>query len=493
MKVLYFALECKPFSKVGGVGDVALELPVVLKDKGIDIEIVTPMYSSIDKKWIEKEPYLSTEVTFKDKQGKSKAEDVSFYSAKYSNIDVTFVKNSTYFEGTYGIPYVFSKHTPFYDDFIRFHFFSVAVLELIKSKKPDIVHVNDWGLGFLLGELRVNNIKVKKLLTIHNNSYQGNMWIPAIRHWAAIDLLKNREIKKDFKDPRIKWNSVNPLLLGIASADAVNAVSPTYKKEMLKKDRAYRYFSGANGLHKALRKHDKNGTLFGILNGFEYDDTKDYDSVISKKNEYKRELAGKFTNPENILIGFVGRAVEQKFKLLQEEYSGKSVLEYIASDKRINIAILATGLPEYEEFLHKFEDYDNVFVKLAFDKELASKITLGCDIFLMPSLYEPCGITQIESLSNATPPLVRFVGGLKDTVKSYKKSGGTGFGFNGHSRKTVLQNLVFTVKEAVDLFYNDSDKFDSIRREAFKQRFLWSDSAEEYIEIYKMLVKDINE
>ncbi|MBN2617342.1 MAG: glycosyltransferase, partial [Spirochaetales bacterium] len=294
-------------------------------------------------------------------------------------------------------------------------------------------------------------------------------------------------------DPRKKWNSVNPLKLGILSADAVNAVSPTYKKEILQRDKNSRYFSGSNGLGKALKKINRSGNLYGILNGFEYKNSKTYEETIKLKEKSKSLLSQRFKSPDNFLLGFVGRAVEQKFKLLQEEYNGKSVLEHIADNKRVNIAILTTGLPEYEEFLKKFIDYDNVSITLAFDKDLASQISLGCDLFLMPSLYEPCGITQMESLSNATPPLVRFVGGLKDTVVSYKKNGGTGFGFNGITRKSVLQNLVSEVNDALNLYYDEPSEFDKIRREAFKQRFLWSDSATKYIEVYKDLLQVTDE
>ena len=492
MKVLFFALECKPFSKVGGVGDVALELPLALKKEGVDIEIVTPLYSAVDSTWVESKPYSNYVIPFKNRTGTPVKEDVAVYKSTYKDIDVTFIQNKTYFEGEYGVPYVFSNHTPFYDDFIRFHFFSLACVNLIKEKKPDIVHVNDWGLGFLLGKLKFDNDNTPTLLTIHNNSYQGNMWIPAIRNWSVMEYLYSDKTKNEFKDPRHKWNSVNPLKLGIESAVAVNAVSPTYKIEMLKKDRDFNYFCGANGLEKSIRKHEKNGSLYGVLNGFEYNSNITFEEVISLKNESKKKLSSMFKNPENFLIGFVGRAVEQKFKLLQEKYNGKSVLEHIANNKKVNIAILATGLPEYEEFLKTFMNYENVSVTLAFDKELAGAISLGCDLFLMPSLYEPCGITQMESLSNATPPLVRFVGGLKDTVISYKKSGGTGFGFNGVTKRGVLKNLVSVVKEAENLYYNDANKFNEIRKEAFKQRFLWSDSAKEYSKIYNDLLKGYN-
>ena len=487
MKILYFALECKPFSKVGGVGDVALELPLSIKKEGVDIEIVTPLYQSVDRKWVEDKPYSSYTITFKNKKGKEQEEIVELFKSTYNDIDVTFISNSTYFEGEYGEPYVFSSHTPFYDDFIRFHFFSLAAVKVVEKKKPDIVNANDWGLGFLLGELKRVNNPAKRLFTIHNNSYQGNMWIPAIRNWSVMSFMSTKEGRASFVDPRHRWNSVNPLFLGINSADAVNTVSHTYKDEMLKKDKKRSFFFGGCSMERALKKHEKRGTFYGILNGFDYSHIKSYEETIKLKTECKKELSSKFKNSDSFLIGFVGRAVEQKFKLLQEKYLGKSILEHIAKDKRVNIGILATGLSEYEDFLKKFRDYDNISVTIAFDKDLAAKISLGCDLFLMPSLYEPCGITQMESLSNATPPLVRFVGGLKDTVHSYKKSNGTGFGFNGKSRGKVLKNLLLSVCEAVDLYYNEPEKFEATMKAGHKQRFLWSDSAKKYLQVYNNL------
>lgn len=493
MKVLFFATECKPFSKVGGVGDVALELPIALQKEGIDIEIVTPLYSSINRSWVEETPYHSYSITFNDINGKKKEESVVLYRSTFKDIKVTFVQNSTYFEGEYGMPYVFSPTTPFYDDFIRFHFFSVASIKIIEEKTPDIVHANDWGLGFLMAKLKMDNNPSKRVFSIHNNAYQGNMWIPAIKDWSVMEFFDRKEIKKSFIDPRKKWESVNPLKLGILSSDAVNTVSPSYKKEMLLKDKPSGYFSGAAGLEKSLRKINRKGRMYGIINGFEYKPDRDFETTIKEKDLCKKELSLLFENPDNFLLGFVGRAVEQKFKLLQEDYKGKSILEHIVEIKNINIAILATGLPEYEEFLEKFKGLKNVSVTLAFDKVMAGRISLGCDLFLMPSLFEPCGITQMESLSNATPPLVRYIGGLKDTVISYKKSGGTGFGFTGYSKKSILKNLLKSVSDSVDVYYNEPVRFQDIREEAFKQRFLWSDSAKEYIGMYKDIIQGDND
>ncbi len=310
------------------------------------------------------------------------------------------------------------------------------------------------------------------------------MWIPAKRNWSAMVFCFNKESRKSFIDPRKKWNSVNPLQLGILSADAVNAVSPTYKKEILQKDRAFSLFSGANGLEKAIRSVNRRGKLFGILNGFEYPESINYDETMIIKKNCKDELALNFKKPDNFLIGFVGRAVEQKFKLLIEEYDGQTVLERLLGNKNVNFSILTSGLPEYEEFLEQFKDFENVHITMAFDKNLAKKISKGCDLFLMPSLYEPCGITQIESLSSGTPPLVRFTGGLKDTVIQYNKNGGSGFGFNSFYKRGVLKSLVGSVNSAIDLYYNKREEFEKLKEEGFKKRFLWSDSAKEYLEMY---------
>ncbi len=496
MKVLYFAAECKPFSKTGGVGDVAGELPPELKRQGVDIEVITPLYGKIKPEYIgDKTGEYSIHFHGKDEQ-------VEIYRGDLDGVRVHFVKNPTYFEGSYAEPYINSPEIPFYDDALRFSFFSESCLPLINNRKPDIVHINDWVLGYLFGRMAMENMTPKRVLTVNNVGYQGNIGISSISGWHIEMILRDSQIGPLFHDPRSEWNSVNALRLGLELSDKANTVSPNYCKEMTMPEDQGKFFEGGKGLHEIAQRLYDEGRLIGILNGFNYKllpTDKGFDETIKRKKEMKKAFGKDFEKPDAFLLGFVGRAVEQKFRLLAEILDGKSVLEHILDIPGINVAILATGLPEYESFIMNAansripnsseEDHSlristrgNYSYTIAFDREKAQQISLGSDLFLMPSLFEPCGITQMESLSNATPPLVRWTGGLVDTVKPHTKRNGTGFSFDGKTREEVLKGLVKSVRDALALYKKKKEAFKRLQKRGFKERFLWSVSARKYVE-----------
>ena len=275
----------------------------------------------------------------------------------------------------------------------------------------------------------------------------------------------------------------------------VNTVSKTYCEDMMKKDDKNGFFEGGKGLEKIILKKHRQQKLKGILNGFDYkikNSRNNFFNIIKEKQQAKKEISKEFKNPNGFLLGFVGRAVEQKFLLLMERLDNKSILEHLLDIKDVNIAILATGLPEFEYFIRSYHR-DNYSYTIAFDKTKAKQISLGCDVFLMPSLFEPCGITQLESMSNATLPLVRLTGGLKDTVKPFPavtEKAANGFGFDGKTREEVLLNFIASVKKAKELFFSANKTFRHIQKNAFNTRFLWEETANRYIEeIYKPVLK----
>jgi starch synthase len=499
MKVLYIAAECKPFAKAGGVGDVAGELPPALKAHGVDIEIVTPWYgvtscpeATRDGGW---------QVSWH-----GVVERVDVLTTLLKGVPVTFLKNPTYFETDYSTgdrtppfssPFLFRRNystiyvesaptLPYIDDAARFSFFSEACLELIARRQPDVVHVNDWVLGYLLGRMTMRRMRQKRALTIHNVGYQGNLGRDLIAGWPIESLATDATIGPMFADPHPEWNSVNALRLGMETADIVNTVSPTYKKEMTLPEDPSRYFEGGKGLDRVAARLDRAGKLLGILNGFEYnvaigrDDR--FNATLGEKQDAKAALSRRFQSPDGCLLGFVGRAVEQKFKLLTEMVDGKPVLEHILDIPRVNLAVVATGQREYEAFLETLRGRPNVDVTVAFDRAKARQISLGSDVFLMPSLFEPCGIAQMESLSHATPPLVRWTGGLVDTVRPYDDPAGTGFGFDGATRREILENLIAAAHEAVQLYFESPAQFRDLQRRGFGQRFLWQDAAARYVD-----------
>jgi|SRR5882724_457034 len=500
LKVLYFAAECKPFSKAGGVGDVAGELPPALLAEGVDIEVVTPLYSSVPRALVGEERETFS-VCFA-----GSAEPVSIHEGRIGDVRVSLVKNATYFEGPYGRPYVHSPTVPFRDDILRFSFFSKACIELVKRRAPDIVHINDWLLGYLFGWMEMERLPQRRVLSIHNIGYQGNIWKPLIGGWDINPFLRHDATAGVFTDPRSDWESVNPLRLAIELADVVSTVSPTYAAEIATPEDQGRYFEGAKGLHEITGRVSREGRLIGILNGLEYTfepSAERFRETLDHKVAMKKALAVYFRRPDQFLLGFVGRAVEQKFRLLVDTVDGKPVLEHLLEIPGVNIAILATGLAEYESFIgniaiaryeaprtyHEILSMprrDNYLCAIAFDQVLAEQISLGSDVFLMPSLFEPCGITQLIAMSNATPPLVRRTGGLTDTVVPYPATGATGFGFSGYNRDDVLRNLISAVKLAAELYRTDRSGFAVIQEAAFSKRFRWSDSAKAYIaEVYQ--------
>ena len=494
MKVLYIAAECKPFSKVGGVGDVAGELPLALQEQGVDIEIVTPLYEGgsalLSAEKLAQIHETRYRLPFRDQAGETREETVDLYRWKPDRdfrVPVSFVANPTYFGGKYAKPYIVSEFIPYFDDALRFSFFSQACLQLIRERKPDIVHINDWPLGTLFGWMVREGLPAKRVLTVHNIGYQGNLGIQTVKDWKLADLIQDPQTGPLFLDPHVEWNSVNALRLGLELSDRVNTVSPTYSREMLQPEDPERYFEGGKGLEAVTCRLEKEGKLVGILNGFEYKsggEASAFERTLEQKTAMKQALGKDFKDPDAFLLGFVGRAVEQKFKLLAENLEGRSVLEHILDLPGVNVAIVANGVPEYEQFLGRIKalGQENCSITIAFDKSRAEQISKGSDVFLMPSLFEPCGITQMESLSNATPPLVRWTGGLVDTVIPHTQPDGTGFGFDGDTREEVLLNLIHSVREALALFRDHREDFKALQRRGYAQRFLWSTSANEYIE-----------
>jgi starch synthase len=471
------------------VGDVSGELPLELKEQGVDIEIVTPCYGTVNTELIGPKTF-EYNVRFGGKM-----EQVQVYRGDLKDVPVHLVRNATYFEGKYGSPYINSPEIPFFDDILRFSFFSETCLEIIQRVQPDIVHINDWPLCYLFGRMVMENFTAKRVFTYHNIGYQGNIGKDTIRGMDIAAIAEDRKIGRLFEDPRREWHSVNAMRLGLELSDRVNTVSPNYCKESLEPEDPSRFFEGGKGLHEVTRRLFDEGKLTGILNGFEYrvqPTVEAFRRTLDEKEAIKKELSGGFSDPDRFLLGFIGRAVAQKFQLLYEILNGKRMLEHILAMPDVNVAIVATGVKEYETFLGNVRNNGNYICRLAFDKELAGKINKGSDVFLMPSLYEPCGITQLESMANATPPLVRWTGGLVDTVTDFREPGGTGFGFDGSSRENVLRNMLQSVRDAVDLHARNRDRFKVLQENGFKTRFLWSDAAKQYIEnMYLPVMKPV--
>ncbi|MEG0288145.1 MAG: glycogen synthase GlgA [Carnobacterium sp.] len=475
MKVLFAAAECAPFFKTGGLGDVAGALPKELKKQGIDVAVVLPFYTTMPQLYKDQ---LEDVMQFEVKVGwrnqfcgikKLIKDDVTYY----------FIDNLYYFDR----PSIYG----FDDDGERYAFFAQAICEMMEKIEfiPDVLHVNDWHTAIIPVLLKdkyhwIKQYKeIKTMLTIHNLQFQGIYNQAVLSDWYGIGY-------NAFHEQGLKYyEDVNCLKGGIFFADHVTTVSPTYAQEI-----QTAYFG--EGLDGVLRQN--NYKLSGILNGIDYDvfnpatDDKieahfsiDDRSGKALDKALLQERVGLPIEPEVPLMSMVSRLTTQKgCHLLQEKMD-----ELMQRD--IQVLILGTGETEYEEsfryFTWRYPDKFKVIVD--FDTTLAQQIYAGSDLFIMPSAFEPCGLSQLYSLRYGTLPIVHETGGLKDTVEPYNAVTGKGTGFSFYDYRGHV--MLKTIDQALTVYYDEPDQWDSLIEQAMQQDFSWEKSTESYIEQYKAL------
>lgn len=473
MKVLYVASEGYPFIKTGGLADVSGSLPKALKKNGCDIRVVMPLYSKVDYKFknnMEKVGHFYVDLGWRRQYA-------GVYSMEYKGVTHYFIDNEFYFkrEGVYGEP----------DDGERFIFFSKAVTMLPRflSFKPDIVHSNDWHTGlvslyikdFAKGDPFYRDIKT--LYTIHNLKYQGVF--PA---WILEDIggLSGEYIKDN--GVRFGDESINFMKAGIVYSDRVNTVSQTYSEEM-----KYDFF-GEN-LNGIIRAHENK--VSGIINGIDYElynPKKDKNIVenydersIEKKRKNKRELQKMYNLPERDdvpLIAMVSRLVDMK---------GLDLINFIMDEllqEDLQFVVLGTGDIKYEDMFRwtQIKYPEKLAARIYFNPKESHKIYAGADILMMPSMAEPCGISQLIALRYGTIPIVRETGGLKDTVEAYNEYSQTGNGFS--FKNYNAHELLFTTKMALDV-YKDEEVWAGLIKRAMESKNNWDNSSKEYMKLYK--------
>lgn len=441
-KVLFVASEAAPIVKVGGLADVIGSLPKALKKLGVDVSIVLPFYSTIKLKKRE----LILENLWKT-------------NLPESNIPVFLIENKNYFkDGIYVEADASSGGSE--KEAKRFLFFSLSAIKLTEILKPDILHCHDWHTAIVASLLRSK--KIKTLLTIHNLGYQG----------IYSSEIVNQVLGTNFS------GEVNCLREGILSADFINTVSENYAKEILTPEYGY-------GLEKELQKRKNN--LVGILNGLDeeqFNPEKDpylktnysietLDKKLKNKIFLQKNYFGKVA-PEIPVLGMVSRLAQQKgFDLIKTIFP-------ILMEEKLQFILLGKGMKEYEDFFQeKSRKYPGKFLaKIQFNEELAHQIYAGSDIFLMPSLFEPCGLGQMISMKYGTLPLVRATGGLKDTVTE-----NTGFLFEKYEGQEFLK----TIRAALKVFKNKRI-WQKIQKNGMRQNFSWQKSAKKYLEVYQKLI-----
>ncbi len=472
LNVLFASSEVIPFAKTGGLGDVAGSLPKAISKLGVDIRVVLPNYKSIPQQYktdMEYIGYIFVDLSWRHQYCgifKLVREDVTYY----------FLDNEYYFgrNELYGD----------FDEAEQFTFFSKAILEMLPliGFKPDIIHCNDWQTGIVSLLLQANYkkdyfSKIKTVFTIHNLKYQGIFPKQVLSDLMNVDW-------QYFTPNGIEYHDcVNFMKAGLVYSNSISTVSPTYAQE-IKTD-----FYG-EGLMEILLQ--RSGDLYGILNGIDYErnnpktDSRIYTNYsadnISLKYENKKKLQeelGLPVRPDVPLIGIISRLTSQKgFDLIE------CVLEEILQ-MDLQLVLLGKGDEHYKyvfenaAYWHK----DKVSANITFSDTLAQRIYAGSDMFLMPSLFEPCGLGQIFSFRYGSVPIVRETGGLNDTVLSYNDETGAGNGFTFANYNA--HDMLNTIRRAVDFYHNRKDIWKLIVERGMRADFSWDKSAKEYKRMYQ--------
>lgn len=473
MNILYIAAEATPFIKTGGLADVAGSLPKAIKNQGHDIRLVLPLHGQIYEKYIDKlESLGSFEVDLI-----KKTVDVEVFYFNHQGLECYFLANKEFFDriDLYG----------YEDDDLRYLLFSKASVLLLEfiDFKANILHANDWhsGLSIVYQDYFLKKKDfykdTKSLYTIHNIIYQGT-FDNMILDYMEADLLNIYRESLDF------YGKVSFMKAGIINSTAFNTVSKTYANEIKQKEYAY-------GLEEVI--NNNKDKLSGIINGIDYEkynpktdmrieSNYDVDSIDKKlaNKTHLQKLYNLEVNEDIPLIGMVTRLAHMKgMDLLFEVFD-----QLMQED--VQFVLLGTGEANYENILR---DYQNKYPKkvaarLYFSDQEANSIYAGSDLYMMPSITEPCGISQLIAMRYGTIPIVTETGGLEDTVHAYNKYTGEGNGFSFYDKKPEV--LLETTKRAIET-YKNKEKFIELIKNAMNSKYDWENSSKEYIQLYRSL------
>lgn len=474
LKVLIVASESNPFIKSGGLGDVVGSLPLALQQKGVDARVVIPRHKDLKDEHLSDVEYLGdVEVNLGWRNHTAKI------LKKPSEVPVYFIENDFYFNrvGLYGYD----------DDNERYAFFSKSALELIEKIDfyPDVIHCNDWQTApvcIYLKEIYSKTVyysKIKTLFTIHNLQYQGSF---------PSDTYEVLDVPAYCYDGVEFHNNVNFMKMGLCYCDAISTVSGTYSYEIQEYANGY----GMDGLLRS-----RNDILKGILNGIntEENNPETDDRIVA--NFSVKDLSGKLENKRWIqekmglekrddvpMVAMITRLADQKgLDILTESFH-----EMMKND--IQFVLIGTGEPRFEGFFKDMEEAYKGKVKanIFFDERLAQKVYAGADMFLMPSLFEPCGLGQMFSLRYGTVPIVRKTGGLADTIShyNYDTKEGNGFVFESYDKGGIL----WAVYEAVHAYRQGKKVWEKIVVNAMKSDYSMEKMAGEYISLYNSMINE---
>lgn len=476
-RILFAASECVPFIKTGGLADVVGSLPKYINKELYDVRVIIPNYlaiAEIYRKNIAYKTHFFMDLAWRNQY-------VGIMEMEYQGVIFYFIDNEFYFKGS-------KPYGNIYEDIEKFAFFSKATLACLEvlNFQPDIIHCHDWQTGLIpvfLHEYFNKNLfysNIKTIMTIHNLKFQG-VWDK--------NTVKDITGLPDFyftTDKLEAYGSANFLKGGIVYSNYVTTVSNSYAEEI----KMPFYGEGLDGLMRA-----KTTTLMGIINGIDYEEYnpltdsfiyKNYDAVKFRKEKIKNKCAlqeqfGLEVRDDIFMIGLVSRLTDQK---------GLDLIDYMMEEicaDDTQLIILGTGEEKYENMFRHFAwKYEKrVSANIFFSEELSHKIYAASDAFLMPSLFEPCGLSQLISLRYGTVPIVRETGGLRDTVEAYDEVNnvGTGFRFTNYNAHEMLD----TIRYAKHIFYNKKREWNKIIDRGMAQNFSWESSAVKYEELYNRL------
>jgi starch synthase len=477
MRIAMLSPEITPFAKTGGLADVVGTLSLALERRGHELCLIMPAYRSVLRQHfrLEETPLkLAVPVSDRHEEGSVLRTTIG------QNISVYFICAERYFDrdGLYG-----TSHGDYPDNAQRYVFFSRAALEVLRQQPVEVVHCHDWHCALSIVFLKTQHqrypelLSAKTVLTVHNLGFQG---IFGEAQWQLLDLDRSYFTSNHLEF----YGNINFLKGGLTFADKITTVSPSYAREIMDMEQGF-------GLDGVLRQRAPD--VVGILNGVDYEQWSPQTDPFIARHYSEHSLTAKRVCKKSLqqslglpaqsdvaLLGIICRLTSQK---------GIDLVEKIFDalmERELQMVLLGNGEMRYEQFFTSAATCfpEKFAARIGFDEALAHQIEAGADIFLMPSLYEPCGLNQMFSLKYGTIPVVRAVGGLKDTVEDYdsEKSTGTGFVFDPYEAQALLE----AIERALRIF-KDKTAWTAIRRQAMSLDFSWDRSAQLYSALYQEL------
>ena len=474
--IAFIGSECYPFVKTGGLGDVMYALPKALTRRNCDVKVILPRYKCIPQQYQDKMVYRGS--FYMDLTSDGKQYYVGIMEYVWDGVVYDFIDNEEFFGGD-------KPYTNLIDDIPKYCYFSKAALAALNymNWQPNIIHCHDWQAALVPVYLRTffQNTSIgnaKTMITIHNLRFQGIYNIKTIKYWTNLpDYVFNKDALTQ------NWLDANMLKGGLTYSNMITTVSNTYAGEIQTSEYG-------EGLEAHLRYH--SGKLRGIVNGIDYDiwdPSKDSDIVanysiedaIAKKRENKIALQkelGLEENGDKFVIGLISRLTNQKGLDLVNTCIPQIM------DPHTQVVVLGTGDAEYENSFRYYENhYKGQFAGcIQYDEARSHRIYAGCDVLLVPSRFEPCGLTQLIAMHYGTVPIVRETGGLKDTVEPYNMYADWGNGFTFDRYESGL--LYDAINRAKTLYFENRYYWDEMVQRDMAKNVSWDNSAKQYKDLY---------